>query len=123
MKQLIKMWDDPITVLEEMKRIEQEYKEQGYEVKRIMNCIQLIFDDGWAEIWWENGAIWQEIKEDKKMDKRNADVIERDDNGNIIGWGSHADYGIHDVDVMDGKGYYDSNGHFHYYHSSYNMED
>ena len=121
MKQLIKMWDDPITVLEEMKRIEQEYKEQGYEVKRIMNCIQLIFDDGWAEIWWENGAIWQDIKEKNEIDKKNADVIERDDNGNIIGWGSHADYGVRDVDVMNGRGYYDSNGHFHYY--SYNMED
>ena len=63
MKQLIKMWDDPITVLEEMKRIEQEYREQGCEVKRIMNCIQLIFEDGYVKIWWEDGRIWQEIIE------------------------------------------------------------
>ncbi len=63
MKKLIRVWEDPITVLEEMKRIEKEYQEQGYEVKRIMNCIQLVLEDGCVEIWWENGAIWQEIKE------------------------------------------------------------
>lgn len=63
MKQLIKTWEDVSTVLEEINRIEKEYQEQGYRTKRIMNCIQLILDDGYVEIWWENGAIWQEIKE------------------------------------------------------------
>lgn len=121
MKQLIKKWDDPITVFEEMNRIEKEYQDQGYETKRIMNCVHLILDDGCVEIWWENGCIWQEIKEDKKMDDRNFDVIERDEDGNVIGGGSHADYDLYASEVMNGIGYYDDNGRFHYY--PYNMED
>lgn len=63
MKQLIKKHDDPFTALEEISKMEQEYKEQGYIVKRLMNCIQLVLDDGCVEIWWEDGAIWQDIKE------------------------------------------------------------
>ena len=63
MKQLIKRYDDSITALDEIYKLEQEYKKQGYEVKRIMNCLQLVLKDGYVEIWWENGAIWQEIKE------------------------------------------------------------
>ena len=63
MKQLIKRHDDAITALEEIKRIEKEYQEQGYRTKRIMNCIQLIFDDGYVEIWWEDGCIWQKVVE------------------------------------------------------------
>lgn len=63
MKQLIKVWEDPITVLEEMKRIEKEYQKQGYEVHRLMNCIRLVFEDGYVKIWWEDGRIWQEIIE------------------------------------------------------------
>lgn len=63
MKQLIKTWEDVSTVLEEMKRIEQEYQDQGYEVHRLMNCIQLVLEDGCVEIWWEDGRIWQEVIE------------------------------------------------------------
>ena len=63
MKQLIKRHDDAITALEEIKRIEQEYLEQGYEVHRLMNCIRLVFEDGYVEIWWEDGCIWQEVVE------------------------------------------------------------
>ena len=62
MKQLIKRHDDPVTVLEEITKIENDYKEQGYEVKRVMNTIQLILEDGVVDIWWQEGAIWQEIK-------------------------------------------------------------
>lgn len=64
MKQMIKVWSDPLTVLEEIKRIEKEYLDQGYEVERLMNCIRLILEDGEVHIYWENGVIWQEIKGD-----------------------------------------------------------
>ena len=50
-----------------------------------------------------------------------ADIIERDDNGNIIGYGSHADYDCYATEVRNGQGYYDSNGHFH--RREYNPED
>ena len=63
MKQLIKRHDDAVTALEEIYKLEQEYREQGYIVKRLMNCIQLVLDDGCVEIWWEDGAIWQEVVE------------------------------------------------------------
>lgn len=51
----------------------------------------------------------------------NADVIERDGNGNIIGYGSHADYDYYAAEVQNGQGYYDNNGHFH--RREYNPED
>lgn len=121
MKQLIKTWEDASTVIEEMKRIEKEYQDQGYETKRFMNCFQLVLDDGCVEIWWEDGCIWQEIKENKKMDNRNVDVLEIDDNGDVVGFGSHAAYDLYASEVMNGRGYYDANGHFHYY--PYDMED
>lgn len=63
MKQLIKTWEDTSTVIEEMKRIEKEYQEQGYRTKRIMNCIQLVLEDGVVDIYWKDGAIWQEVME------------------------------------------------------------
>lgn len=63
MKQLIKRHDDAITALEEIKRIEQEYQDQGYEVHRLMNCIRLVFEDGAVDIYWKDGAIWQEVIE------------------------------------------------------------
>lgn len=63
MKQLIKMWDDPITVLEEMKRIEKEYQDQGYKTSRTMVTVRLFLEDGAVDIYWKDGAIWQEIKE------------------------------------------------------------
>lgn len=41
-----------------------------------------------------------------------ANVIERDDEGNIIGYGTDADYDTHAADVMNGNGYYDNDGHY-----------
>lgn len=60
---------------------------------------------------------------DKFLNKQilNADVIERDDNGNIIGYGSHADYDYYAAEVQNGRGYYDNDGHFH--RREYNPED
>lgn len=40
------------------------------------------------------------------------DVIETDDDGNVVGMGSHADYDYHAREVQNGEGYYDSDGHY-----------
>ena len=51
MKQAIKQWVDPITVPEEICRIQVEYESQGYEVRRIgTSVIQLILQDGTVDI-------------------------------------------------------------------------
>lgn len=63
MKQLIKRHDDAITALEEIKRIEQEYQDQGYKTSRTMVTVRLFLEDGYVEIWWEDGCIWQEVVE------------------------------------------------------------
>lgn len=65
------------------------------------------------------GKISDKLKAVRKI--LNADIIERDDNGNIIGCGSHADYDFYATEVQNGQGYYDSNGHFHRH--EYNPED
>lgn len=43
-----------------------------------------------------------------------ADILEWD-NGDLVGWGSHKDYDYYALEVMNGDGYYDSEGHFHRY--------
>lgn len=45
----------------------------------------------------------------------NADVIEIDDSGNIVGYGSDRDYDTHLEDVLNGNGYYDDEGHYRDY--------
>lgn len=50
-----------------------------------------------------------------------ADIIERDDNGYIVGHGSHRDYDYYSMEVQNRQGYYDNDGHFHRY--EYNPED
>ena len=50
-----------------------------------------------------------------------ADVIERDDNGDIIAWGSDKQYHTHYTEIMNGEGYYDVNGH--YVRNKYNVDD
>lgn len=66
MKQAIKQWIDPITVPEEICRMQAEYENKGYKVCRIGTIIQLMLQDGTVDIWWENGAFWQEIHENEK---------------------------------------------------------
>jgi len=65
------------------------------------------------------GKISDKLKAVRKI--LNADIIERDDNGNIIGCGSHADYDCYATEVQNGQGYYDNDGHFH--RREYNPED
>lgn len=52
-----------------------------------------------------------------------ADVVERDDEGNIVGYGTDADYDTHASDVMNGYGYYDSDGHYHSYRNYNDYDD
>lgn len=54
---------------------------------------------------------------ENKSRKIKNDIIEYDDNGNIIGHGTHADYDFNAVQVQNGEGYYDSNGHYCEYDS------
>lgn len=39
-----------------------------------------------------------------------ATVIERDDKGNIVGYGTDATYDTHASEVANGEGYYDNDG-------------
>ncbi len=66
----LKIWRDPITVLEELKRMKDEYEKQGYETQQLGNILQLNLIDGVVEIWWENGQFFQEVKR-----KRNRQCI------------------------------------------------
>ena len=38
-----------------------------------------------------------------------------DDDGHLIDWGNHADYDCFALDIMNGNGYYDEEGHYHSY--------
>lgn len=51
----------------------------------------------------------------EKANKDGATVLEFDDNGVIVGYGSDVDYDTHASDVMNGYGYYDDNGHYRSY--------
>lgn len=44
-----------------------------------------------------------------------ADWLELDNNSNVIGRGTDADYQDHALQVMNGEGYYDEEGHYHSY--------
>ena len=50
--------------------------------------------------------------------KEDADILELDDDGNVIGWGSHQDYDYYALQVMNGEGYYDKNGRYQKYEMS-----
>ena len=52
-------------------------------------------------------------KNNKELE--NADIVEYDNNGNIVGYGSHADYDYYATEVQNGQGYYDDDGHYHRY--------
>lgn len=52
-------------------------------------------------------------EQQREIDK--ADIIEYDDEYGIVGWGTHADYDYYAVEVQNGNGYYDDDGHFHRY--------
>lgn len=58
---------------------------------------------------------FEDFTEEQQREIEKADVIEYDSDGSIIGWGTHAAYDYYAVDVQNGNGYYDNDGHFHRY--------
>lgn len=42
-----------------------------------------------------------------------------DDDGYLIDWGNHADYDCFALEVMNGDGYYDEEGHYHSYRNAW----
>lgn len=46
--------------------------------------------------------------------------VELDKDDNVVSSGTDADYDVYALEVMNGEGYYDEDGHFHRYH---NYED
>ena len=42
-----------------------------------------------------------------------------DDDGYLIEWGNHADYDCFALEIMNGEGYYDEEGHYHGYGSNW----
>lgn len=73
-REILKVWDDVTTVPEEMKKIFQQYKKEGYTCNRYMNVVSLILEDGIVYIYWENGIIWQEIR---STGETGEEIIER----------------------------------------------
>lgn len=61
MKRMITAHFDIITVPEVIENMMDEYAEEGYQVERLtpMN-FKIILDDGWSNIFWEKGYIYEE---------------------------------------------------------------
>lgn len=66
-KTILKVWPDPITVPEQIRRMQKEYESQGFICRTKLNTLVLDLQDGTVVIYWENGAFYQEImpEEDK----------------------------------------------------------
>ena len=60
MKDLIKMCEDVMNVASELQQMKRDYEMQGYDCELLANCLKINFDDGYAMIFWEKGAFWQE---------------------------------------------------------------
>lgn len=59
-KQLICSHADVYTASEEICRMRTEYEKQGYKCESILNQLRIYLDDGYVNIWWENGNFYQE---------------------------------------------------------------
>ena len=59
-KQLICSHSDVYTVSEEICRMRIEYEKQGFKCESILNQLRIYLDDGYVNIWWENGNFYQE---------------------------------------------------------------
>ena len=49
-----------MTVASELARMKEEYQLEGYYCELLANCLKIKLDDGYAMIYWENGAFFQE---------------------------------------------------------------
>ncbi len=61
MRELIKVHTDVMTVASEICKMQAEYESQGYECESLLNCLKIKFNDGFAMIFWSNGAFYQEF--------------------------------------------------------------
>lgn len=67
MRELLKVWEDVITVPEVIGKIAEEYISEGNQVKRLSSMnFKIVLQGGWIHIYWEDGKIWQEIIEEKE---------------------------------------------------------
>ncbi len=67
-KTILKVWPDPITVPEEIRRMQKEYEEQGFICRTKLNTLFLDLQDGTVMISWENGMFYQEIMPESEND-------------------------------------------------------
>lgn len=64
MKTILKVHHDVMTVPSIINVMIKNYKDIGYNVEKITsNNFKIIFPDGIVYIYWENGIIYQEIKQ------------------------------------------------------------
>lgn len=63
MKHLIKSHSDVITVPNELKKIHEEYTQNGYKTESpVFNTFSYWLDDGTKiNVYWENGAFYEEF--------------------------------------------------------------
>lgn len=61
MAKIIKSHSDILTAAEELKRMQREYKDQGYYCDLLFNKLTIYMDDGHVDIFWQNGAFYEEI--------------------------------------------------------------
>ncbi len=65
MRELLKVWEDVITVPEVIGKLAGEYISEGNQVERLSSMnFKIVLQGGWVHIYWEDGKIWQEIIED-----------------------------------------------------------
>lgn len=68
MRELLKVWEDVITVPEVIGKLAGEYISEGNQVERLSSMnFKIVLQGGWVHIYWEDGKIWQEIIEEDKM--------------------------------------------------------
>ena len=59
-KQILRTLSDILTVALELEKMKVEYQLEGYCCELLANCLKIELEDGYAMIFWENGAFFQE---------------------------------------------------------------
>lgn len=60
MAKIIKSHSDILTAAEELKRMQREYKDQGYYCDLLFNRLTVYTNDGHLDIFWKDGAFYEE---------------------------------------------------------------
>lgn len=64
MKRPVKVWEDPLTVMECLKELAKEYRQMVVDEVEVIEkafCILLKFPDGYVLVYWKEGFIWEEF--------------------------------------------------------------